>query len=65
MDDESRDRWLIDGDCTKCRRKEYCDTEFTASKRATCAFIREEIRKNLRSDKIEAALRSRDSQGGK
>lgn len=59
MDDESRDRWLIDGDCTKYRRKEYCRTECTVSKRATYAFIREKIRKKLGSDKIEEVLRSR------
>ena len=59
MDDENRDRWLIDGDCSKCRRKEYCSTECTVSKRAINAFIRDRIRKKLRSDKIEEVLRSR------
>lgn len=24
MVDESRDRWLTDGDCTKCRRQKFC-----------------------------------------
>lgn len=24
MIDESRDRWLTDGDCTKCRRQKFC-----------------------------------------
>lgn len=59
MDGESRDRWLTDGDCSKCRKKDYCGTECTASKRAINAFIRDRIRKKLRSDKIEEVLRSR------
>lgn len=59
MDDENRDRWLTDGDCSKCRKKDYCGTECIASKRAINAFIRDRIRKKLRSDKIEEVLRSR------
>lgn len=24
METENRDRWLIDGNCTKCRRQKFC-----------------------------------------
>ena len=27
------DRWLIDGDCSKCRRKNYCKKSCTKNKR--------------------------------
>lgn len=56
MSDESRDRWLIDGDCSKCRRKEYCGTECTASKRRTRAELLRLIREKIGSDKIERVL---------
>lgn len=29
------DQWKLNGNCEKCRRKEYCHTECGASKRAT------------------------------
>ncbi len=57
MSDESRDRWLIDGDCSKCRRKEYCGTECTASKRRTYAYIMEMVRDRLGVKKIENTIK--------
>ena len=57
MSDESRDRWLIDGDCSKCRRKEYCGTECAASKRRTYAHIMEMVRDRLGVKKIENMIK--------
>ena len=52
-------KWIDKEICIKCRKKDYCGTECTASKRAINAFIRDRVRKKLRSDKIEEVLRSR------
>lgn len=59
--DGSRDRWLIDGDCSKCRRKEYCGTECTASKRRTRAELLRLIREKIGIDKIDRVLENRGS----
>lgn len=50
------DRWLIDGDCTKCRRKDYCKKECTSSKRAMESLIRNYIRKRIGIDRIQEVL---------
>lgn len=35
----SSDRWLIDGDCTKCRREKYCNKPCKKHTRRTKADI--------------------------
>lgn len=60
MSDESRDRWLIDGDCSKCRRKEYCGTECAASKRRTYGYLMEAIRDKLGINQIHNVLKQGD-----
>lgn len=50
------ERWLIDGDCSKCRRANYCGTECTASKRRTRAELLRLIREKIGIDKIESVL---------
>ncbi len=50
------ERWLTDGDCSKCRRKEYCGTECTASKRRTRAELLRLIREKIGGDIIDRVL---------
>lgn len=40
MSDELRDAWLIDGNCTKCRREKYCSKLCTKAKKRRESFIR-------------------------
>lgn len=50
------ERWLTDGDCSKCRREKYCGTECTVSKRRTRAELLRLIREKVGVDKIESVL---------
>jgi radical SAM protein with 4Fe4S-binding SPASM domain len=55
------ERWLTDGDCSKCRRKEYCGTECTASKRRTRAELLRLIREKIGGDIIDRVLENSGS----
>ncbi len=59
---EDNERWLSDGDCSKCRRKNYCQTACTRSKRALESFIRNAIRQKTGIDTMEAAMDGRNYQ---
>lgn len=52
---ENRDRWLIDGDCTLCRRQEYCSKPCTLKKRRTKAAAMKVLGEAL-PDGFKAAL---------
>lgn len=43
MNTDNDERWLIDGDCNKCRRAEYCSKPCTANKRRTTNWLHDEI----------------------
>lgn len=54
------DRWLIDGDCTKCRKKDYCKKECTLSKRVMESLIMNYIRKRIGIDRVQELLEDGD-----
>lgn len=39
MKPEKNEQWLLDGKCSVCRRKNYCSTKCTKSKRRHDALI--------------------------
>lgn len=43
MDYENNERWLTDGNCTKCRRADYCSKKCSAHKRSLGNFLHDEI----------------------
>ncbi len=47
---ENSDRWLIDGDCSKCRRRQYCSKDCTKRKRSMNRMIRDFIGVNTGLD---------------
>ena len=53
---EDNERWKSDGDCSKCRRKNYCSKECTAYKRAEAEFITSAVRRITGLDTIESYL---------
>ena len=54
------DRWLIDGDCSKCRREPYCAKDCTAYKRAMAYLMTETLMKIL-YDKKDSQENEEDS----
>lgn len=41
------DRWLIDGDCSKCRRKNYCHTTCKKSKERMYAVASKTLHEHM------------------
>lgn len=41
------DRWLIDGDCSKCRRAKYCKKPCTKSKRNLERYVAKRVRSSF------------------
>lgn len=52
---EDNERWLIDGDCSKCRRNSYCSKACTIRKRNGEKAIRNIIRSGTGIDILERA----------
>ena len=40
MKPDENERWLTDGNCSKCRRQKYCSKPCTAQKRRKTAIMR-------------------------
>lgn len=40
---EKNEQWLLDGDCSICRRKNYCKKECTKYSRNKAAFIKSAV----------------------
>ena len=53
---EDRDRWLSDGDCSKCRRKDYCRKPCTMQKRRKEAILGALIRNRTGIDRLKEAM---------
>ena len=45
---EDNERWMTDGDCSKCRREPYCGTVCRAQKQRRQAIIRKMMREKLK-----------------
>lgn len=55
----NRNQWEHNGDCSKCRRKEYCSKECSAHKRAIKRVFAEAINQTplkKRMDAVKAVL---------
>ena len=52
-----RDRWLIDGDCSKCRRDPYCSKQCKKSKEAVRAAVRKIIMEKTGLGDIKKAVK--------
>lgn len=58
---EDDERWLTDGDCSKCRRFTYCNKPCTRQKQRKAAILRRFVRSATGIGKIYAAM---GDQGG-
>lgn len=61
MTPQETDRWLIDGDCKKCRRKDYCAKECTKSKRWFKEAVQKLVEKKTGIDVAKEAIRKASS----
>ena len=55
---EQNERWLSDGDCRQCRRKDYCSKPCTKFKRAYRAALDQAIREQTHIDEVKEAMRN-------
>lgn len=53
---DDNERWLSDGDCSKCRREKYCSKPCKAQKQRKEAIIRQLIRNAAGSGRIRKAM---------
>lgn len=53
---ENNEGWLTDGDCSKCRRANYCSKVCTAQKRRKEAIIQQMVRGATGSGAIRRAM---------
>lgn len=53
---EENERWLIDGDCRKCRRDPYCKKACTVRKRNGEQLMKDYIRTKTGMNHIERLL---------
>ena len=51
------EQWMLNGDCTKCRRDAYCSKPCTMRKRKLEEFIRRQIASATHIDEAKAAMR--------
>lgn len=51
------DQWMLNGDCTKCRRDKYCSKPCTIRKRNLKEFIQRQIAAATHLDEAKAAMR--------
>lgn len=58
--DETRDRWLTDGDCTKCRRQKFCSKPCKRHKGAVQREIMGMVAGAMIKTMVEGAKRRRD-----
>lgn len=52
-----RDRWLIDGDCSQCRRASYCSKVCTMRRRNAQRILIQGMRRMTGADVIESKLK--------
>jgi len=62
MKPADNERWLTDGDCSKCRRAKYCSKPCTRQKRRKKAILRAIIRDRTGIDRIQKLIAERDGQ---
>lgn len=55
MNDDN-ERWLSDGDCSKCRREKYCSKACKAQKLRKAAILRQIAKGQRNLPKIRKAL---------
>lgn len=55
-EEEDRDRWLSDGDCSKCRRAKHCRKPCTMQKRRKQAILSLLIRNRTHMDEMRKAM---------
>lgn len=53
---ENNEQWLLDGDCSQCRRKSYCSKPCKIAERETDISIRNAIMTATGLDKIEEVM---------
>ena len=41
---DKNEQWLLNGDCSICRRRNYCKKECTKRARATAAWLRRAVK---------------------
>lgn len=58
---ENGDRWLTDGDCTKCRRKKFCSKPCKRHKGAIQREITGMIAEAMINTMVKGAKRRRDN----
>lgn len=51
------EQWLLNGDCTKCRRNKYCSKQCTKRKRYVDREIRQFIAKKISSQFVREFIR--------
>lgn len=54
---EENERWKSDGDCRKCRRKEYCSKPCTMLKRAYKKALDQAIAEKTHMDTLKEAMK--------
>ena len=54
---EENERWKSDGDCTKCRRKEYCSKPCKMFKRAYMKALDQAIAEKTHMNELKKAMR--------
>lgn len=59
---EDVERWKTDGNCAKCRRREYCSKACTAQKRRAKAIIAQMIRERTGAGYMRETLRGAGSE---
>ena len=55
------EQWMLEGDCSKCRKRNYCSKRCTANSKAYTAALKKFIERKTGLEKIKDVMRQKVS----